>query len=187
MPRRTTRLAATDWVDAALGLITTEGVASVKINRLCAVLEVTKGSFYWHFDDIDALWEAMAQRWHETHNSRPTELNALASVPADERVVTLATMLMSDRNLTVETAIRDWARTNPRIAATVQQIDRDVFDVIYSAMIELDLGEIRARLIAGLLVYAGIGYIHGHGSLPNPTPDELRTAISGLLSPARDH
>ncbi len=183
MPSRTPRLSATDWVDAALGLITTEGVSSVKIARLCAVLGVTKGSFYWHFDDIDALWEAMAQRWHETHDSRPSRLSELSSLPPDERVVTLATMLMSDRNLTVETAIRDWARTNNRVAQTVAQIDRDVFDLVHASMLELNVDPARARLFAGLLAYAGIGYIHGHDALPSPTPEELRVAITGLMRP----
>lgn len=180
--RRSTRLSATDWVDAALALLTADGVSSVKISRLCERLDVTKGSFYWHFSDLDALWEAMAERWRETHNATFTGLDEVTALPPAERVATLATMLMSERNLTVETAIRDWARVNPRVAESVRRIDNEVFDAVYAALLELDIDAERARLTAGLLVYAGIGYIHAHDGLPSPTPDELRAVIAALLA-----
>ena len=179
--RRTSRLTADDWTDAALELLTSDGVGGVKISRLCTRLDVTKGSFYWHFADLDALWEAMAQRWQATHDAKFTELDEIGSLPPDQRVVALAGTLMNPRNLAVETAIRDWARTNPRIAESVRQIDSAVFKAVHAALLELDIDPERARLTAGLLVYAGIGYVHGHEALPSPTPEELQTVIGGLL------
>ncbi|MCF8588972.1 TetR/AcrR family transcriptional regulator [Gordonia sp. HY285] len=178
---RSSRLSAIDWVDAALDLLTADGVAAVKISRLCERLKVTKGSFYWHFADLDALWEAMAERWRETHDAKFTGFDEIASLPPGQRVAALATMLMDERNLTVEAAIRDWARVNPRVAESVRKIDSEVFDAVTAALRELDIDEERARLTAGLLVYAGIGYIHGHDALPSPTADELRSVIAGLL------
>lgn len=177
-----TRLSATDWVDAALALITAEGVAGLRIARLCDELGVTKGSFYWHFADLDALWEAMAERWRELTHSQRGQWQELSDLPADGRIVALSTMLISDRHLTVETAIRDWARTNEKVAETVRQIDGEVFDVVRTTLEELDMSASQARLLAGLLVYAGIGYIHGHEGLPTPTPEELQRALTGLLA-----
>ena len=40
----------------------------------------------------------------------------------------------------------------------------------------------QARLLSGVLVYAGIGYIHGHEGLPTISPDDIQRAIPGLLS-----
>ncbi|MCF8610099.1 TetR/AcrR family transcriptional regulator [Gordonia sp. HY285] len=182
--RRSPRLTATDWVDAALALITSEGVRGVKISQLCEELGVTKGSFYWHFKDLDALWEAMAVRWQEINRLRIAELHELTEMPADARLIALSTMLISDSHLTVETAIRDWARSNDKVAETVRSIDGEVFDVVDRTLRELAMSPSQARLLAGLLVYAGIGYIHGHEGLPTPTPDELQHAISALLSAA---
>ncbi|GAA3958044.1 TetR/AcrR family transcriptional regulator [Gordonia caeni] len=187
MARKTTRLTSTDWVDAALALITTEGVSGLKISRLCTELGVTKGSFYWHFADLDALWEAMAERWREITSGRLAELRVLTEIPADRRLVDLSTMLISESHLTVETAIRDWARTNEQVAETVKAIDGEVFNVVYATLCELDMSESQSRLVAGLLVYAGIGYIHGHENLPSPTPEELQTAITGLLMATGQH
>lgn len=182
--RRTNRLTAIDWVDAALALVTSEGVRGVKISHLCETLEVTKGSFYWHFKDLDALWEAMAERWQEINRQRITELHGLSEMPADARLIALSTMLISESHLTVETAIRDWARVNEKVAETVRNIDAEVFGVVERTLRELEMSASQARLLAGLLVYAGIGYIHGHEGLPTPTPDELQNAISALLSAA---
>lgn len=71
-PERTEkqRLTAQDWELAALELMAEEGVAAVAVESLARRLGVTKGSFYWHFSQRDALIEAALKRWEETdtHN-----------------------------------------------------------------------------------------------------------------------
>lgn len=66
--KKSTRLTLDDWVDAAFDLLVREGASGVKITRLCEELGVTKGSFYWHFDDIDALMTTIADRWCDAQN-----------------------------------------------------------------------------------------------------------------------
>ena len=63
--RQTSRLSYEDWVNGALDLLAREGVTAIRIPRLCQDLGVTKGSFYWHFDDLEQLMAAMADRWGE--------------------------------------------------------------------------------------------------------------------------
>jgi AcrR family transcriptional regulator len=60
-----TRLAAETWVDAALTMIGREGIAALSVEALAAELGVTKGSFYWHYANRDALIVAALQRWEE--------------------------------------------------------------------------------------------------------------------------
>ncbi len=68
--REKQRLSAQDWELAALELMAEEGVAAVAVESLARRLGVTKGSFYWHFSQRDALIEAALKRWEEndTHN-----------------------------------------------------------------------------------------------------------------------
>jgi AcrR family transcriptional regulator len=72
VPERTEkqRLSAQDWELAALELMAEEGVAAVAVESLARRLGVTKGSFYWHFSQRDALIEAALKRWEDTdtHN-----------------------------------------------------------------------------------------------------------------------
>ena len=57
------RLTADDWAQAALDLISEQGVAAVAVEPLARRLGVTKGSFYWHFPSRDALLQAALERW----------------------------------------------------------------------------------------------------------------------------
>lgn len=60
------RLTAQDWADAALAAMRRGGgLAAVAIEPLAATLGATKGSFYWHFPNRDALVAAALERWEE--------------------------------------------------------------------------------------------------------------------------
>lgn len=54
---------AADWEEAALDVIAARGIAALSIPELARTLEVTKGSFYWHFPRLDDLIAAAVQRW----------------------------------------------------------------------------------------------------------------------------
>ncbi len=58
-------LAAEDWVVAAVRAIGGGGVDAVAVEPLARKLGVTKGSFYWHFENRGALLEAVLGRWEE--------------------------------------------------------------------------------------------------------------------------
>lgn len=61
------RLTAADWARAALDSIGEYGLAGVAVEPLAARLGATKGSFYWHFPNRDALVSAALALWDETH------------------------------------------------------------------------------------------------------------------------
>jgi AcrR family transcriptional regulator len=63
-PERT-RLSAEDWEDAALTLISEQGVGALAVEALARQLGVTKGSFYWHFRTREALLQAALERWEQ--------------------------------------------------------------------------------------------------------------------------
>ena len=54
------------WITAALEVLASEGIGRVRVEPLAKKLGVTKGSFYWHFDDRPALHAAMLAQWQET-------------------------------------------------------------------------------------------------------------------------
>ena len=61
--RAQARLSATDWEQGALEMIADEGVAALAVEALARRLGVTKGSFYWHFRNREALLQAALKRW----------------------------------------------------------------------------------------------------------------------------
>ena|SRR5258705_6916101 len=60
---RERRLSPDDWARAALGAIARGGVGAVAVETVAAELGATKGSFYWHFKNRDALIETALDRW----------------------------------------------------------------------------------------------------------------------------
>lgn len=56
-------LSAEDWAAGALRMIATKGVDALAIEPLARELGVTKGSFYWHFPNREALLVAALELW----------------------------------------------------------------------------------------------------------------------------
>jgi len=54
-----------DWARTALGAIARGGVDAVAVESVAAELGATKGSFYWHFKNRDALVQAAVDRWEQ--------------------------------------------------------------------------------------------------------------------------
>ena len=66
MPRSTTKPdARTKLLDSALAVIRTKGYSATSVDELCAAAGVTKGAFFHHFKNKDALGVAAADYWSE--------------------------------------------------------------------------------------------------------------------------
>ena len=61
-------LSAGDWEQQALVLIAEKGIRAVAVEALAARMGVTKGSFYWHFQNRESLLEQSLIRW-EKHDA----------------------------------------------------------------------------------------------------------------------
>jgi AcrR family transcriptional regulator len=119
------RLDRSRWIAAAFDALCDVGVEGVRINPLCAALEVTKGSFYWHFESREALLHAMLEAWER----RGTE-EIIAAVDgshgaAGDRLRLLIRTAFADTSRAdrIEAAIRAWAATDEHAAATVARVD----------------------------------------------------------------
>ncbi|MEV5647984.1 TetR/AcrR family transcriptional regulator [Nocardia sp. NPDC052254] len=181
--RQTARLSYEDWVNGALDLLAREGVTAIRIPRLCQDLGVTKGSFYWHFDDLEQLMAAMADRWGEMQAEAVRALADLDSIPVEARIEKMAAMLVDPRHWMVEASVREWSRTDATVADAVRALDQRVFRTVQTIMLDLGFDPVQARQRAGAMVYLGIGLIHGRDNLPTPTPEEVQGVVDLLIRP----
>ena len=67
--RERSTLSATDWEREALEMIAEVGVQALAVEPLARRRGLTKGSFYWHFPNREALLEQALLRWEE-HDTR---------------------------------------------------------------------------------------------------------------------
>lgn len=159
-----TRLTVEDWLQAGYALLAEQGARALKMETLCKQVGVTRGSFYWHFEDMDSYRAALVESWNRflEHDHRLlTELDAL---PARERLSAMMNALTSRRHWMLERAMREWARTDPVAAANVRAADRRVLRAVAKAYGDYGFSPEDAKLRAELSFAAGIGLLHLVGS-----------------------
>lgn len=84
---RSKRLSADDWTREALEQVAEAGVASVAVEPLARRLNVTKGSFYWHFPSRDALLQAALERWERDEQTAYGALESIKNAGARLRAL----------------------------------------------------------------------------------------------------
>jgi AcrR family transcriptional regulator len=57
------RLSREDWINGAWKLMAKGSFDLIKVDRLAKTMRVTRGSFYWHFENRDDLLDALLDHW----------------------------------------------------------------------------------------------------------------------------
>ncbi|QYX56653.1 TetR/AcrR family transcriptional regulator [Roseovarius sp. SCSIO 43702] len=120
-PMRKTR---EDWLDAAIGLLKAEGIEAVQITALSRALGITRGSFYWHFEDRADLLAAVLDTWRARNTG--VMLDALAGARGlDDGLLALFAVWVDHTRFdpALDQAVRDWARRAPDVAASLRAED----------------------------------------------------------------
>lgn len=115
------KLGRNDWLLAALDVLSEQGIEKVKVEPLAVYLGVTKGSFYWHFKNREALLLQMVDYWSAVQNDIIDRLGESASEPK-QRLKNLL-QFIGRKDSRHDVAIRAWARNNPYAAKAISHID----------------------------------------------------------------
>lgn len=122
---RGTRLGKADWLDAGLAALAAEGPAALRAEALARQLNTTKGSFYWHFQDVPAFRAAVLAAWAEALIAR---LPTATATPPTTALRALAQGLAAPAGISpaeqAERAIRAMALSDTAAAQAVAQVDR---------------------------------------------------------------
>jgi len=120
-PERAPRLTREDWLDAAFATVVESGVDQVRVLVLADRLGVTRGSFYWHFDDHAALISALLDRWRAQEMATHERLKQDQSDDARADLVRLLEAALSHagpnlENVRFELALRGLGRRDAEVA-----------------------------------------------------------------------
>jgi AcrR family transcriptional regulator len=158
------KLGRQDWIKTGLAVLAESGVETVRIEPLAKRMDVTKGSFYWHFKDRSDLLEAILAKWVEIDTHGIIEqVNRLDADPKS-KLLRLFELAIADDGLTpgladgsLESAIRAWATNDPKVAAVLAQVDRQRLDYTKSLFLAIGFSETEALVRARLAYYSLIG------------------------------
>ncbi len=130
------------WVDAATEVLVDQGIDHVRVDVLATQLQVTRGSFYWHFRDREDLLRRVLQAWSDRSTALLTaRLESARDDPLEQLrdVISLPFRgRAAQRAARIELAIRAWARRDPTAQAAVDASDASRLD--YHASIFRALG-----------------------------------------------
>jgi AcrR family transcriptional regulator len=163
------RLGADDWLGAGLDILVEDGIAGVKVHRLCARLGVTKGSFYWHFTDLDSFLTELAERW--ALEGAPLAGTVDEDADPDAQLLAAMRLFADPRNRNLARAMREWAQSDPRARAAIHRADEALFARVTEAMRRCGFDDEEAEVRAKILYYSGVGYAHV-GELGRPLSAE---------------
>ena len=164
---RANRLSVDDWIQAGYAILAEEGIKSLKVDRLCSRLGVTKGSFYWHFTDIASYRIALVDAWGASRDEERRHFAAPTDTPPRERLSQMMSTLVDAGHWTLERAMREWTRTDEEVAASVRAADRRVLVAVRQAFLDYGFEAQEADLRANATFAAGIGFLHLAGPQPS--------------------
>ena len=128
----------------------------VRVERLARDLGVTKGSFYWHFKNRDALFDQMLVHW--THTWTTTVIEEIKALALDtrQRLRHLLEQVTRQRIGRYDLAVRAWAIFDERAALAVERVDRIRYAYVEGLLRELGFGGLDLRVRARALLYCQV-------------------------------
>lgn len=160
----TKQLCAQDWLDRGLKTLATQGHSGLKADPLAKAMGVSRGSFYWHFADIDAFHAAILKAWREVA-AEAIIANIEAASAGDEPLAVLLRRVFSEK-LSLERAVRNWAAFNAAARGAVQAIDRRRLDYVEGLIRARGVAPATAQARAQILYWAFLGYALSERPLP---------------------
>lgn len=152
-------------MEAAIDVLAHDGIAGLRVEVLAKRCGVTKGSFYWHFKDRQALLAAVLEFWKE---GRIRDIEKTTSVaPGKERdqlhyAIEVYGASRNRKGMAIELAVRDWARHDAHAAAIVESVDLYRLDCTRKLFVAAGMSDAEAKS-RSLLLYAcvfGLSLMH---------------------------
>ena len=149
------RLTPQDWITAGLRMLATEGASGLKVGTMATALDVSRGSFYWHFIDFADFRRQLLANWRDrTVDQVIREFEDDRAVPGRlQRLVKRA--FFGRRGL--DRAIRMWASDQPDVAAMVAAVDARRVSYMAKLLIEAGVAHEQAQPRAAFIYWAYLG------------------------------
>ena len=168
-------------MDAAYEAFAELGLAGVRVEAVARRLGVTKGSFYWHFTDRQALVEAVVARWEKTQTDAVIERAQAVSQDPRDRLAALfvdvakqAPHRSGERYLYLDASD---AGADEQVVDAVRRVTRRRVDYVASLLVALGFApdEAQRRGTAALAAAIGLAQLAPFGASTDRTQAEALT------------
>ncbi len=149
------RLTKADWIKRGIKVLNDEGYDAIKIEHLCFKFNVTKGSFYHHFESISDYEELLLRYWETETLGRIKEVVDSAQTPK-ERLNLMIKEVFSLSGKT-ELSLRAWALHNRTVKKYLDKMDTERIGVTRSLYLEVGVPKEKAGELAEFAYTAWLG------------------------------
>jgi len=174
----TARLSKQDWLDHGLKVLATSGVTALKAEPLAKSLNVSRGSFYWHFADIGKFRQELLARWQ----ARVTE-NTITEIERQGETANRLNRLMQiamQADDKLERAVRSWATQDPVAGKSVTKVDKIRLGYLSEILQNTGIPKRHANARAQFIYWAWLGQIMMGKSGNKMKPGDIN-ALSELM------
>jgi AcrR family transcriptional regulator len=177
-----TRTPRSSWIEQGLRALAAGGPDAVRIELLARALGVTRGGFYWHFEDRRALLEEILDTWERVSVDEVIERIESEGGDARAKLRRLSALAASSEEpLRIDLAVRDWARREQTVAERLRRVDNRRMDYMRSLFGALcpDEDEVEARCMVFYSLWIGNHFIAAdHGT--RSRADVMKRALRRL-------
>jgi len=172
-----TTLSKQDWIEAAMQSLVEEGVSKLSIVKLAKRLKVTRGSFYYHFNSLNDLIDAMVKAWESDVIDKGFAMARASADTANQEVRLLIEFVtrLTDRK---DLVFRQWAAQNERVRQHMERLDTKRLAIMTELFQRLAGSREKGEAYANIAFY---GYIGCLNSYPRPSAKRQKALSLEIL------
>jgi len=153
-----TRTPREKWIEAGLRALAEGGPGAVRVEVLAQALGVTKGGFYGHFADRNALLQEMLDAWERRATDETIERVQRKGADARTRIRRAGVLTFSAELLPIDLAIREWSRHDAAVAERLRRVDNRRMSYLRQTFREISRDEDEAEARSMLAFSLAIGH-----------------------------
>lgn len=166
-PLKSPSLQPLDWIHAAYARLSAEGIDAVRVEVLARELGVSKGSFYWHFQDREDLLGKMLAHWEADENDWFEGVASFNRSAAARWAQFVERVSQPDRARLL-IGFQSWARRDVAVAGRIAAIEARRSRFIADVLQDVGLSPAAAETWSQQVHFAFLGWIDRATREPDP-------------------
>ena len=143
------------WLVQGQRALASEGPNALRVVQLASKLGVTRGSFYWHFRDIEDFCSQLLEEWRQRSTDEIIRDLDTEAEPVRLKLLFRRAFKAQD---TLERAMRAWALDNIAVKQAVAEVDKERVSYVCRLLKSAGLSERKAQSRASFIYFAYLGH-----------------------------